>query len=88
MKNLMKQHENEAMNHKDKEREQVDFINLLLIYQKIHELENDKKFLDSIEYQKYLENQKKLEQKMKLKNEHLNDLENYYKRKNVLIRFN
>ena len=48
-------------------------------------MELDKKFLNSIEYQNYLENQKKVEQKLKLKNEYLNDMDKFSRKKHVNI---
>ena len=48
-------------------------------------MEIEKKYLDYLNYQNYLENQKKLEQKLKAKNETLTDLDHFYQKKNVNI---
>ena len=53
--------------------------------QKLNDLEYDKKFIESVEYQKFLDNQKRLEQRIKFKNDTVNDLDKFYQKKHVKL---
>jgi hypothetical protein len=67
---MMRNYENDVARHRDLER-----------VKKQEELDNDKRFLNALEYQQMLDRQKKLEEKMKLKEEVDHDLERSKQRK-------
>lgn len=80
----MREYENDMFHNKDKERLQVSHKKFKLFKnQKITDLEKDKKYLEGLEYQQYMDIQRKKDQKVRMKNENQKDLDIYHQKKHV-----